>query len=92
MTNKASDSLYFAKKAIKLASETTFDQGMEYESTLIQFLFGRKASKEGITAFIEKRKPNFKNLWFRAQLSFNEFVVILDWTLILILINDYSVQ
>jgi len=35
---------------------------MEYESTLIQCLFGRKAATEGITAFIEKRKPNFKNL------------------------------
>jgi enoyl-CoA hydratase/carnithine racemase len=60
--NKASDCLYGAKKAIKLASEITLDQGIEHETLLLQYIFTKKGSKEGIAAFVEKRKPNFKNL------------------------------
>ena len=56
------DSLEAVKKSVKLSQEISLDQGLQHEATILQTLLKEKGSKEGITAFVEKRKPNFKNI------------------------------
>ncbi|MDR3433688.1 MAG: enoyl-CoA hydratase-related protein, partial [Rouxiella aceris] len=48
-----------AKKAINAAFETTLAQGVAYERASFLGLFGTPDQKEGMAAFIEKRKPVF---------------------------------
>jgi enoyl-CoA hydratase len=48
-----------AKKAVNAAFETTLAQGVQYERTGFLALFGTPDQKEGMQAFIEKRKPKF---------------------------------
>ena len=62
ITSKAGEALFTAKRAIKTAFETTLDQGLEHEASLFHSLFNKPCAKEGIGAFVEKRKPNFKGL------------------------------
>ncbi len=49
------------KEAINTAFETTLAQGIHFERRLFQSMFSTEDQKEGMTAFIEKRKPHFKN-------------------------------
>ncbi|CAF2495190.1 unnamed protein product [Rotaria sp. Silwood2] len=48
-----------AKEAVSAAFETTLMEGNRFENCLSQATFGLADRKEGMTAFIEKRKPNF---------------------------------
>jgi enoyl-CoA hydratase len=48
-----------AKKSVNAAFETTLAQGVQYERTGFLSLFGTPDQKEGMAAFIEKRKPTF---------------------------------
>ncbi|MGH7056671.1 MAG: enoyl-CoA hydratase [Acetobacteraceae bacterium] len=48
-----------AKQAINAVFETTLDQGVRYERQLFLSLFGTPDQKEGMAAFLEKRKPRF---------------------------------
>jgi enoyl-CoA hydratase len=48
-----------AKKAVNAAFETTLAQGVQYERAHFLALFGTPDQKEGMSAFIEKRKANF---------------------------------
>jgi len=48
-----------AKKAVNAAFETTLAQGVQYERAGFLSLFGTPDQKEGMAAFIEKRKPSF---------------------------------
>ncbi|HQT63244.1 MAG: enoyl-CoA hydratase [Acidocella sp. 20-57-95] len=48
-----------AKKAVNAAFETTLAQGVQYERATFLGLFGTLDQKEGMAAFIEKRKPVF---------------------------------
>jgi enoyl-CoA hydratase len=48
-----------AKKAVNAAFETTLAQGVLYERAQFLPLFGTPDQKEGMAAFIEKRKANF---------------------------------
>jgi enoyl-CoA hydratase len=48
-----------AKKAVNAAFETTLAQGVLYERANFLPLFGTPDQKEGMAAFIEKRKANF---------------------------------
>lgn len=48
-----------AKKAVNAAFETTLTQGVLYERASFLALFGTPDQKEGMSAFIEKRKANF---------------------------------
>jgi len=51
-----------AKKAIKAADDLGVTEGLKYEKAVFQPLFSTKSAKEGVTAFMEKRPPNFKDL------------------------------
>ena len=50
-----------AKEAVDVAYETTLTQGVKTERNLFYSTFALKDQKEGMNAFIEKRKPDFKN-------------------------------
>jgi enoyl-CoA hydratase len=47
------------KRAINAAFETTLTQGVATERALFLSLFGTADQKEGMAAFVEKRKPRF---------------------------------
>ena len=51
----------FAKSAINRGFETDLETGMEIERDLFGLCFANEDQKEGMTAFLEKRKPEFKN-------------------------------
>lgn len=48
-----------AKEAVNSAFETTLAQGINFERRLFHATFAAKDRKEGMSAFVEKRKPNF---------------------------------
>ncbi len=49
------------KEAVDAALETTLSQGMKAERRSFHSTFALEDQKEGMKAFIEKRKPEFKN-------------------------------
>ena len=57
LAEKPPISLRLAKECVVKAFETTLAEGIEYERKLFYFLFAAEDTKEGINAFIEKRKP-----------------------------------
>ncbi len=52
--------LVAAKYAIQMGLETNIWTGMQLESSLFGLLFSTEDVVEGVTAFLEKRKPKFK--------------------------------
>lgn len=54
-------SVMMAKEAIDRAFEVTLSEGVRFERRLFQAVFATDDQKEGMNAFIEKRKPEFKN-------------------------------
>lgn len=48
------------KEAVLKAFETTLDTGLAYERRLFYMLFSTEDQKEGMQAFLEKRKPEWK--------------------------------
>jgi enoyl-CoA hydratase len=50
-----------AKEAVNRAFETTLAEGVRFERRLFHSLFATADQKEGMAAFVEKRKPAFKN-------------------------------
>ena len=53
--------LKLAKEAVNAALETTLSQGMKTERRLFHSTFAFEDQKEGMKAFVEKRKPEFKH-------------------------------
>ena len=49
-----------AKEAVNKAFEGTLTEGLAFERRNFYFLFATEDQKEGMQAFLEKRKPNFK--------------------------------
>jgi len=49
------------KEAVNTAYETSLREGLHFEARLFQSAFATEDSKEGTTAFVEKRTPKFKN-------------------------------
>jgi enoyl-CoA hydratase len=50
-----------AKEAVDRAFETTLSEGVRFERRLFHSTFATEDQKEGMAAFAEKRKPDFKN-------------------------------
>lgn len=50
------------KECVNRAYETTLEEGLNFEARNFHATFATKDQKEGMKAFIEKRKPNFKNI------------------------------
>lgn len=50
-----------AKESVNRAYETTLAEGVRFERRLFQSLFATEDQKEGMAAFVEKRKPAFRN-------------------------------
>ena len=49
-----------AKEAVDRAYETTLSLGLEYERRALYLAFASEDANEGLTAFTEKRQPDFK--------------------------------
>jgi enoyl-CoA hydratase len=49
-----------AKEAVDKAFESTLTLGVEHERRLLALAFASEDAKEGLNAFLEKRKPEFK--------------------------------
>ena len=51
--------VYAAKEALRVARESTLTEGLRFERRVFVSLFGLEDQKEGMTAFREKRAPEF---------------------------------
>lgn len=60
IAEKAPIALQLAKEAVKFASRSSLDEGLRREVDLFAICFSTEDKKEGVSAFLEKRKPEFK--------------------------------
>ena len=61
IADKSMPIVMIAKEAVNRAYETTLAEGIHYERRMFHSTFGTEDRKEGMTAFLEKRKPDFKH-------------------------------
>src|SRR3569623_1963230 len=54
-------SVLAAKESVDVAFESTLNEGLRFERRLFHSLFATEDQKEGMKAFVEKRKPQWKN-------------------------------
>jgi len=54
--------LTVAKEAVGRAERMGLTQGLQVERGLFNSLFGMRGTREGVGAFLEKRKPNFEDM------------------------------
>jgi enoyl-CoA hydratase len=60
IAEKSPIALSLAKEAVKLASRSLLDEGLRREVDLFALCFSTDDKNEGVSAFLEKRKPEFK--------------------------------
>ncbi|HEX4636858.1 MAG TPA: enoyl-CoA hydratase [Rhizomicrobium sp.] len=58
---QSSPATQMVKEAVNRAYETTLAEGLHFERRLFHAMFATKDQKEGMAAFAEKRKPDFKD-------------------------------
>lgn len=61
LTNKSANVLDFIKRAVDYGTETDLRSAAQYEAALFGIISGTEDKKEGMGAFMEKRKPEFKD-------------------------------
>jgi enoyl-CoA hydratase/carnithine racemase len=57
---RAPMSLAFAKKAARRGMEMDLASGLDLETFMVTCIYGTRDKQEGISAFLEKRKAEFK--------------------------------
>ncbi|MDC3412584.1 enoyl-CoA hydratase [Aquibacillus sp. 3ASR75-11] len=62
ITEKSGPSIRHVMELIPYAKSAQFQIGVEKEAEAFGKIFGSKGAKEGIQAFIDKRKPNLKDI------------------------------
>jgi enoyl-CoA hydratase len=60
IAEKSPVALRMAKEAVKAASRSNLDEGLRREVDLFALTFSSEDKDEGVRAFLEKRKPEFK--------------------------------
>jgi enoyl-CoA hydratase len=60
IAEKAPIALQLCKEAVKFASRSNLDEGLRREVDLFSICFSTEDKVEGVSAFLEKRKPQFK--------------------------------
>ena len=60
ITSKPSFALKMLKIAVQTGMNTDLRSALDYEARCFELLFSTHDQKEGVAAFVEKRKPNFK--------------------------------
>ena len=60
IAEKAPVALQMSKEAVKFASRSNLDEGLRREVDLFAICFSTEDKNEGVSAFLEKRKPSFK--------------------------------
>jgi enoyl-CoA hydratase len=60
IADKSPVALRLAKDAVKTASRSNLDEGLRREVDLFALCFSTEDKDEGVSAFLEKRKPVFK--------------------------------
>jgi len=59
IAEKSPIALQMSKEAVKFASRSNLDEGLRREIDLFAICFSTEDKKEGVSAFLEKRKANF---------------------------------
>jgi enoyl-CoA hydratase len=54
-------SVMAAKEAVNVAFESSLAEGVRFERRIFHSLFATNDQKEGMKAFVEKRKPEWKH-------------------------------
>ncbi|KAL3784055.1 hypothetical protein ACHAW5_004140 [Stephanodiscus triporus] len=61
IAEKGGVAVRMCKEAVNAAEEMTLSEGLRFERRMFHSLFATRDQKEGMSAFLEKRKPNFTN-------------------------------
>ena len=61
IASKGQQAIKNSLKAIRAVNDLSLNEGLKFEASLFAICCGTEDFKEGTTAFIEKRKPDFKN-------------------------------
>ena len=62
IAEKSPVALRMAKEAVKTAARANLDEGLRREIDLFALTFSSQDKDEGVRAFLEKRKPEFKGV------------------------------
>ena len=61
INQKSLMSIMMAKECVNKSYEVSLREGIEFEKSLFWATFATEDRKEGMSAFVEKRDPKFKN-------------------------------